>query len=422
MLVKTILHLIKFKNNLESNNMKKTKKFLTLVNAILIQILFLTFFIGACDNDDDEAFNPVDNIENIIAALPDYIPAPKNNSITDKKISLGKQLFWDPILSGNKDVACATCHHPDKGYADALDLSVGVGGVGLGESRTGNILAKRNAHTVVNTAFNGIAINNEVNPLHAPMFWDNRAMSLEEQTLGPPLSKEEMRGTNIAENAILDTIVNRLNNIPSYKLSFQEAFGTDEINTDRISKAIASFERSLVANNSPFDQYMRGDASAMSQQQINGMNAFVNVGCAECHNGPMFSDYKLHVLGIPDNPKLPNSDSGTGNYAFRTPTLRNLEFTAPYMHNGMHSSLQEVMTFYENIAQGGDGDGGGNGGVINSNLNPNQIDPLARTLQMDDDLNDVLIAFMGALNDDNYDKSIPDSVPSGLSVGGDIND
>ena len=358
--------------------MKNFKTLLTLKNLLIVNILSGAFFmLKSCANDDADIFTPISNIQNIIASLPEYVPIPDTNEMTPEKISLGKQLFWDPILSGNKDVACATCHHPDKGYADALELSIGVGGIGLGEQRLGNTLAQRNAHTVVNSAFNGITIDNEVNPLNAPMFWDNRALSLEEQALLPLLSKEEMRGTFISEGALFDTIVNRLNVIPEYKLAFQNAFGTNEINTDRIAKAIASFERILVANNSPFDQYMRGDTLAMSQKQINGMNAFVNVGCAECHSGPMFSNYQLHVLGVPDNPKLPNSDSGTGDYAFRTPTLRNLEFTAPYMHNGVQSSLQEVMDFYENISEGG-------GDAINQNVSLNQIDPLARNLQMDE--------------------------------------
>lgn len=398
------------------------RKRLSIILVVLYIILVLLFFIMiiSCALDEDgNLFDPVAAIENILSPLPEYTPVPLNNEMTPEKISLGKQLFWDPILSGNQDVSCATCHHPDKGYADALDLSIGVGGTGLGELRNGGILAKRNAHTIVNTAFNGIDINSEVNPENAVMFWDNRALSLEEQALIPLLSKEEMRGTDIPENALYDTIVNRLNNIPEYKLAFQNAFGTDVINTDRIAKAIASFERTLVATNSSFDRYMRGDTSAMTQQQIDGMNAFVNVGCAECHSGPMFSDFQLHTLGVPDNPKLPETDVSTGNYAFRTPTLRNLSFTAPYMHNGMHSSLDEVMNFYEDISGGGDGDDD-NGGIINPNVNPNQIDPLATQLQMDDDVADIIIAFMQALNDPNFDKTIPISVPSGLPVGGNI--
>jgi cytochrome c peroxidase len=158
---------------------------------------------------------------------------------------------------------------------------------------------------------------------------------------------------------------------------------------------------------------MRGNQNAMTQQQVNGMNTFINIGCAECHSGPMFSDYELHVLGVPDNPKLPQTDAGTGNYAFRTPTLRNLSFTAPYMHNGMHNSLEEVLEFYEDIADGDDDD-------INNNITLNQIDPLARQLDMDDDLINELIAFMEALNDPDFDKTIPTSVPSNLPVGGNI--
>lgn len=398
--------------------MKQIKHYLSPKRILIFNLLLVTFFVVKSCADDENFTAPVANIQNFISPLPEYTPIPKNNPQTPEKIALGKQLFYDPILSGKKDVACATCHHPNKGYADALDLSVGVNGIGLGEQRTGTVLAKRNAHTILNTVYNGINTQGETNPTKSPMFWDNRALSLEEQALLPLLSKEEMRGTSIPENALYDTIVNRLEKIPAYKLAFKNVFGNDTITTDKIAKAIASFERTLVANNSPFDRYMRGDQTAMTQEQINGMNAFVNIGCAECHSGPMFSDFKLHTLGVPDNPKLPETDASTGTYAFRTPTLRNLDFTAPYMHNGMHSSLEEVMNFYEDIAQGGDG-GGGNG-VINQHLTPNQIDPLARQLEMDGDVTNNIIAFMKALNDPNFDKSVPVSVPSNLPVGGNI--
>ncbi|MEO0528087.1 MAG: cytochrome c peroxidase [Bacteroidota bacterium] len=396
--------------------MGKFKSCITPRNVLIFNlILIMLIFLFNCTTDEEEDFfNPVAVIENFISPLPQYTSVPDNNELTREKISLGRQLFWDPILSGNRDVACATCHHPDKGYADALDLSIGFGGIGLGERRTGTIRAQRNAHTVLNTAFNGITINNEVNPLEAPMFWDNRAMNLEEQALLPLLSKEEMRGENIPENELYEVIVNRLDTIPEYKQAFQNAFGTDVITTDRIAKAIASFERTLVATNSPFDRYMRGDETAMTQQQINGMNAFVNVGCAECHRGPMFSDFQLHTLGVPDNPKLPRPDASTGAYAFRTPTLRNLAFTAPYMHNGMQTSLEEVMIFYEEISEGDDD-------RINANLTMSNIDPLARELDIDDDVAGAIIAFMEALNDPNFDRTIPTDVPSGLPVGGNIN-
>lgn len=399
--------------------MEKIKSYITPRNLLIFNlILVIIFFLFSCaadEDDDEEFFNPIESITDFISPLPEYTPVPDDNEMTPEKISLGKQLFWDPILSGNMDVACATCHHPDKGYADALDLSIGVGGIGLGEQRIGDVIAKRNAHTVVNTAFNGITVNGDVDSSNAPMFWDNRAMSLEEQSLLPLLSKEEMRGEDISEGELYNVIINRLIDIPEYRQAFESAFGTDQITTDRIAKAIASFERTLIASDSPFDRYMRGNEAAMTQQQINGMNAFVNVGCAECHSGPMFSDFQLHTLGVPDNPMLTETDAGTGDYAFRTPTLRNLSFTAPYMHNGIQTSLVEVMNFYEDISEGDDDN-------INTNISVNDIDPLARQLDMDDDIMDEIIAFMEALNDPNFDTTIPASVPSGLSVGGNIND
>ncbi|MEM9143815.1 MAG: cytochrome-c peroxidase [Bacteroidota bacterium] len=380
--------------------------------APLTTVIVLLYFFFGC-TEEVEIFNTVTAIDSILPPLPVDIPVPGENPITPEKLDLGKQLFWDPILSGNKDVACATCHHPTKGYADGLDLSLGVGGVGIAERRTGGTLAKRNAHSVLNTAFNGIGPNLEVNPAMAPMFWDNRAMGLESQALLPLLSEEEMRGSDIPENALYDTLIKRLQRIPEYQLAFTKVFGDSIITTDRIAIALAAFERSLVANNSPFDQYMRGDTSAMTQQQINGMNAFVNIGCAECHRGPMFSDFELHTLGVPDNPKLAESDANGGTYAFRTPSLRNLSLTAPYMHSGVQTSLEEVMAFYEEVSEGDDD-------VINPNLSLGDIDPLARQLELDDAGIEEIIAFMQALNDPDFDLSIPNNVPSGLSVGGNI--
>ncbi|MEM9297441.1 MAG: cytochrome c peroxidase [Bacteroidota bacterium] len=394
--------------------MQKTKLYFRNRRLSICVIIFTIIVLFNCC-DDNDIFNPVMDIESFISPLPRHTPIPENNPLTSEKAELGRLLFWDPVLSGNKDVACATCHHPSQGYADGLDLSIGIGGSGLGELRTGTVLAKRNAHTILNTAFNGIDKDGITHPLNSPMFWDNRAMSLEEQALLPILSKEEMLGNEIHENVIYDTIVGRLSAIPKYRQSFQQVFGTDSIHVDRIAKAIATFERTLVTSNSPFDRYLRGDRTAMTPQQINGMNAFINVGCAECHGGPMFSDFELHTLGVPDNPKLPETDGGFGAYEFRTPTLRNLALTAPYMHNGMHTSLIEVMNFYEEISEGDDQ-------VINEKVSGNDIAPLARALDMDEDATDEIIAFINALNDSDFDRAIPVRVPSGLPVGGKIGD
>jgi len=260
-------------------------------------------------------------------ALPESVLAPKDNHITAEKTALGKMLFFDPILSGNKDVSCATCHHPNNGYAEFRDISIGVNGKGFGSKRIFNQpnnipIVKRNAHTILNTAFNGINTNNQYTPEDAPMFWDNRIVSLERQALEPIKALEEMRGPNYLDEEILDVVVARLKTIPQYQQLFESAFGSKErIDAINIGKAIASFERTLVTNNSRFDQYMRGDGGAISLSEIDGFELFKKAGCVNCHNGPMFTDYEPHVLGVPENNKLTQPDSGFNEtFAFRTPT------------------------------------------------------------------------------------------------------
>jgi cytochrome c peroxidase len=353
---------------------------------------------------------------NISALPPDYL-SPADNPTTVEKIELGRLLFYDPILSGDKDVACASCHHPEFGYAESLPLSIGVNGHGLGERRRFNAknvipFTKRNSQTLLNTAFNGIDENGNYRPEHAPMFWDLRAKGLEEQALMPIKTLEEMRGHGFEEEAIADEIEQRLRNIGEYRKLFKNVFGENAITPVNIGKALASFQRSLLANNSRFDRYMRGDKSAMSIREIEGMQLFMNVGCARCHNGPMLSDYKTHVMGVVDNEQLAVSDSGfLRSYAFRTPSLRNLRFTRPYMHNGKIKELKEVMTFYEDLP-------GKN--VPNKNVKKEQIDTLARMLRLEfRDINTIL-EFLSTLNDDKYDRKIPAKVPSGLPVGGKI--
>jgi cytochrome c peroxidase len=330
-------------------------------------------------------------------------------------------LFWDPILSGAEDVACATCHHPEFGYAENLDISIGVNGIGLGSTRhfgSPNSIpfVQRNSQTILNTAFNGIDSEGRYDPNTAPMFWDLRAEGLEAQALLPIITFEEMRGNAFSEEDAIDTVLDRLRAIPEYQTAFAAAFGGDQaITSDNLGKALAAFQRTLVTTDSPFDRYMRGDLNAMSRLQIEGMRQFERIGCAECHSGPMFSDYKLHVLGVPDNRKLPESDRGfERTYAFRTASLRNLAYTAPYMHSGVFSTLDDVLDFY---------DGGGRGGRRgrrNRTVDRDQLDPLFRRLGDVDDEEREIIAFLGALNDDSFDRTIPTTVPSGLHPGGRI--
>ncbi len=350
-----------------------------------------------------------------IVALPQVVKAPLDNPLTPERIALGKLLFWDPLLSGNKDVACSTCHHPRFGYAENRDLSIGVNGVGLGANRrfiSPNSIpfVKRNSQTILNVAFNGIDQSGQYNPATAPMFWDSRVESLETQALEPIKSFEEMRGNTYPQDRAVEIVVARLSAIPEYRALFTKAFGGENaVTAANLGKALAAFQRSLVANNSPFDRYMRGDRSAMTPAQLRGMRRFERIGCANCHSGPMFSDYQPHVLGVPDNPKLQESDRGIQEtpYAFRTASLRNLAYTAPYMHSGVFATLEEVMEFYDDAPE-------------NPNVRRRQADRLVRRLDDPDDEAQALIEFLNALNDDSFDKTIPSRVPSGLNPGGRI--
>lgn len=365
----------------------------------------------------------VQMVDTIFTALPLNVPAPLDNPTTKDKVILGKLLFYDPILSGNKDVSCATCHHPNMGYAEFLDISIGANAHGLGSNRKFNSpntipFVKRNAQTILNTAFNGIQRHKTYLPEDASMFWDDRVQSLENQALEPIKALEEMRGLQYGQDEILKVVVGRLKNIPEYQELFTKAFEVENaVTVENLGKAIAAFERTLVTNNSRFDHYMRGDANAISLLEKEGFEQFKKVGCANCHNGPMFSDYKMHVLGVPENSKLPKIDFGVADigskdsFAFRTPSLRNLRFTAPYMHNGSFMDLKKVLEFYEDIA---------NGKVRNPNLTKSQFDPFVSELRLSVKEMSQIISFLNTLNDPNFDKVIPENVPSGLTVGGNI--
>ncbi len=335
------------------------------------------------------------------SALPPTPQAPKDNPTTPAKVALGRLLFWDPLLSGPQDVACATCHHPQNGYAEDRDLSLGVTGIGLGKSRrqapgSSIPIVKRNSPTVLNIAFSGSDESGRYDPATAPMFWDMRVKSLELQALEPLKANEEMRGNTYPDDEALAKVVAKLQANAEYRSLFARAFGSAQsVNAENLGRAIAAFERTLLANNSP-----------------SGMQRFERVGCIKCHNGPMFSDYKLHVMGVPDNPALPASDDGAQNtYAFRTPTLRNLNFTGPYEHNGMFRTLSAVVGFYEDARTGRS---------RNPNVSSEKLDPLVRELGDFDEEDVDLIAFLRALSDDSFDKTIPERVPSGLPVGGKI--
>ena len=380
------------------------------------------------------------------------------------KAELGRLLFWDPLLSGQKDVACATCHHPDFAYADGRDLALGTSSVGLGPTRVnvsnGAIpTVKRNTPTVLNVVFNGLdqpggrgggggrgpgrggrgggvgvrplpANADVVDQTRAPMFWDNRARSLEVQALGPITAHDEMRGSVYDETEAVAAVVARLREVPGYVARFREVYGSDTvIDATQLAGAIAAFQRTLVTRDSPFDRYLAGDPEALTPQQRRGLDAFNRANCAVCHRGPMLSDYRLHALGVKENSKLTTSDSGDGRYQFRTPSLRNVALTAPYMHNGTLATLDDVVEFYdrgrsENPQVATGGGRGGRGGPPPPANAPGALATVDRDFRGVRNMNAAerqdIVAFLHALTDENFDRVIPASVPSGLKPGGNI--
>jgi cytochrome c peroxidase len=335
-----------------------------------------------------------------LEALPRSAALPMD---TPQKVELGRLLFFDPILSATRDVACATCHHPQYGWADARPTPLGVHASGLGPQRrlvkgAEFLPLKRNTPTILNTAFNGIESGKPFDPKESPMFWDNRARSLEAQALAPIRQREEMRGDVCSEAEAIPAMLERLRAIPEYV----KRFGGD-ITADQVTGALAAYERTLITPDSPFDRFMRGDKTAMTPAQQHGMQVFHKAGCSLCHNGPMLSDYKLHAIGL--------TDTSTNRTEFRTPTLRNLKHTAPYMHHGGNVTLEDVLFFYDRLMdqaaetlEGGD----------SATLPP--LDPLLRQMNLLPEDTTAIITFLDALNSDDYDQTVPARVPSGLPV------
>ncbi len=293
-----------------------------------------------------------------IGPLPTAVPMPSANLTYQAKIELGKQLYFDGRLSKNNAVSCAFCHTPGAGFADPRQTSIGVDGK----------VGGRQAPTVYNTAFNHL------------QFWDGRARSLEEQAIGPIQNPVEMAETH-------ENVVKKLGKIKGYREQFRAVFGT-EVNLQGIAEAIAAYERTILSTNSAFDKYVLGDKTAMDEAAVRGMALFKGKArCILCHNGPNFTDGKFHNLGVP---QVGPMKEDLGRYyvtrlekdkgAFKTPTLRSITETAPYMHDGAFKTLEEVIDFLDK------------GGGPNPNLSP-LIKPLGLTAEEKADL----LAFLKAL-------------------------
>ncbi len=304
------------------------------------------------------------------------------NPVTPEKAELGRMLFFDSVLSKNNDMSCATCHHPDMGFTDGNAQAIGA---------DGSILP-RSTMSLWNVAYN------------TNFFWDGRAATLEEQMNTPLTHENEMASTS-------EEIASELKAIPEYAALFEKAFGAkDAVTYENVQNAIAAFERTLISNNSPFDRYAAGNITALTPAQRRGLGLFRSAAtrCFECHSAPTFSDDSFSVTGAPDLPGQPHDtgrleiENTSLDGAFKAPTLRNIALTAPYMHNGIFNTLEEVMDFY---AKGG----GREDGVANVDIHVAGFE-LTKQERAD------LVAFMYALTDESALPQIPESVPSGLPV------
>lgn len=357
----------------------------SLVGSLVMGIAGCTLY-----DPGDQGSDPVDGGTDVAQprspmALPLVPPEPAANPTTAAKVALGRLLFWDPILSGDRDIACATCHDPELAYTDGMRTPIGVG---------------RNSMSVLNTAWNGlVAMQPPPAAENAPMFWDSRARSLEAQARGPITAPAEMLGTAFTEATIFPELVTRLSAIPDYATQFSAAFGPGSITETNILAAIAAFERTLTAPETSYDRFVNGDLTAMTPQAQRGLEIFKMNGCVNCHSGPMFSDFELHELRVPEPPGVTH-DAGDGSNRFRTASLRGVTLTAPYMHNGVFPTFREVFGFYRQAGQ-------------------NSMDPKLRgVLPPPPEQAPDFLAFLAALGDGEFDRQVPTSVPSGLPPGG----
>jgi cytochrome c peroxidase len=290
-----------------------------------------------------------------------FAPIPSDNPLSRERVALGKQLFADPLLSADGRISCASCHQPRRSFSDTIRFSVGAHGR----------LGRRNAPSLLNAAYRD------------SFFWDGRVTSLEEQVLRPIQDSLEM-------DARLSDVETRLRSIPKYRRAFSRAFG-EEPSTINISRALASYVRTLRSGDAPIDRFRAGDTTAVSPAARAGYQLFIGkAGCSTCHVGPLFTDGDFHNSGIAwrsdrytDEGRAAVTGLPEDRGRFKTPSLRNVALTAPYMHDGSKRSLAEVVEFY---------DGGGQ-------PNP-ELDPFIRPLRLTATEKDALVAFLEMLTSD----------------------
>ncbi len=307
----------------------------------------------------------------------DGLVSPKDNPLTKEKVELGKLLFFDTRLSANETISCASCHVPSLAFTDGQPTSTGIHGQKGG----------RNAPTAINRVFS------------AAQFWDGRAATLEEQSVGP--------FANPIEHGFKDhdELMAKVKAIAGYGPLFERAFGSPDVTTDLIGKAIASFQRTLLSGNSNYDRFTIGnEEQALSANAQNGLRVFLGKGqCLRCHFGFNFTDEQFHNLGtgwdqqsklFADVGRLAVTKQSEDLGAFKTPTLREVAKTAPYMHDGHLATLREVVDFYDR------------GGIPNP-----WLDPAIKPLNLTDQEKTDLVEFMESLNGEGWTVTPPTQFP-----------
>lgn len=296
---------------------------------------------------------------------PLEIPFPTDRPYHPQIATLGKMLYFDPRISGAQNMSCASCHNPSFGWETPVDGAVGAM----------NTRLSRHAPTVLNQAW-----------VH-PYFWDGRADTLEEQAAGPITAPAEM-------NASFEDVVARLNAVAEYRSWFAELFPDEGITQNTITLSIATYERTIVSGWAPFDRWVEGDETAISEAAKRGFELFVgDAKCVACHSSWNFSDNQFYDIGLPTDDAgraqfEPNNQSA--KHAFKTPGLRNISLRAPYMHNGSITTLREVVAHY---AAGG--------------LERPSLSSLMVPFEASDDDIDDLVAFMNSLTEDVTEVPMP---------------
>ena len=312
---------------------------------------------------------------------------PHRDGFTPQQIDLGRYLFFDPLLSGDGTLSCASCHRPDLGLADGRARSIGIHGEDAG----------RAAPTLWNVAF------------LQRFFWDARADSLEAQAAGPLYSPREM-GNDPAR------LVASLNRNATYRRLFREAFPREAagpVTERQVQAALAAFQTSLISLNSRYDRYVHGYAAALSPREIEGLNVFRSfvARCSECHTPPLFTNEQIAVIGAPEPPGRPFDVGAEATFGspklkggFKVPTLRNVTRTAPYMHSGAFTQLRDAVEFYNK----------GRGHAVPKDmhlyLHWHITDPHLTETEIDR-----VVDFLGALTDEAFTPVTPARVPSGLT-------